>query len=175
VKRVVKQAKPAFSYRIKDNETCETGRFAKSEILRNDRLISRNNETGFAPSLAKSETKRVSLETLVVHSMLQFELWLLDIDVSYGNNVDVIIRLYWFSTFLASLLLAFSIAIRYSTASIYLKLPYSILCLFYFPVPGDVLMMHIVSYNLLWNGPNISIPQHNNFFMNENTPYVKKK
>jgi hypothetical protein len=66
VKRIAKDAKRAVSFRIKNNETCETGCFAKHEISRNNQLVSRNNETSFASSFAK----RVSLETLVLaHSI----------------------------------------------------------------------------------------------------------
>jgi hypothetical protein len=65
LKRIAKHAKRAVSFRIKNNETCETGCFAKHEILRNGQLVSRNDETRFASSFAKQEAKRVSLETLV--------------------------------------------------------------------------------------------------------------
>jgi hypothetical protein len=35
VKRIVKHAKPAVLFRIKNNKTCETGCFTKHEISRN--------------------------------------------------------------------------------------------------------------------------------------------
>jgi hypothetical protein len=61
VKRI---AKHAVSFRIKDNETCETGCFAKHEISRNGQFVSRNNKTRFESSFGKQKAKRVSLETL---------------------------------------------------------------------------------------------------------------
>jgi hypothetical protein len=64
VKRIAKHAKWSVSFRIKNNETCETGCFAKHEISRNGQFVSRNNETRFASSFAKQKAKRVSLETL---------------------------------------------------------------------------------------------------------------
>jgi hypothetical protein len=65
MKRIAKHAKLAVSFRIKNNETCKTGCFAKHEISRNGRLVSRNNETRFASIFAKQKAKRVSLETLI--------------------------------------------------------------------------------------------------------------
>jgi hypothetical protein len=66
VKRIAKHAKWAVSFRIKNNETCETDCFAKHEISRNGQIVSRNNETRFASSFAKQKAKRVSLETLAI-------------------------------------------------------------------------------------------------------------
>jgi hypothetical protein len=64
VKRIAKHSEWAVSFRIKNNETCKTGCFAKHEILRNGQLVSQNNETRFASSFAKQKAKRVLLETL---------------------------------------------------------------------------------------------------------------
>jgi hypothetical protein len=63
VKRIAKHA-VSFRTGIKNNETCETGCFAKHEISRNGQFVSRNNKTRFASSFAKQKAKRVSLETL---------------------------------------------------------------------------------------------------------------
>jgi hypothetical protein len=65
VKRIAKHAKWAVSFCIIKNETCKTGCFAKHEISRNGKFVSRNNETRFASSFVKQKVKRVSLETLV--------------------------------------------------------------------------------------------------------------
>jgi hypothetical protein len=48
-----------------NNETCETGCFAKHKISRNGQFVSRNIETRFASRFAKHKAKRVSLETLL--------------------------------------------------------------------------------------------------------------
>jgi hypothetical protein len=66
VKRIAKHTKWAVSFRITNNETCETGCFAKHEISRNGQFISRNNKTRFASSFAEQKAKQVSLETLVL-------------------------------------------------------------------------------------------------------------
>jgi hypothetical protein len=66
VKKIGKHAKRAVSFGNKNNETCETGCFAKHKILRNGRFVLRNKETRFASSFAKQKAKRVSLETLAM-------------------------------------------------------------------------------------------------------------
>jgi hypothetical protein len=59
-------AKRVVLFCIKNNETCETGCFAKHKISRNGQFVSRNNKTRFASSFAKQKAKRFSLETLGV-------------------------------------------------------------------------------------------------------------
>jgi hypothetical protein len=66
MERIAKHGKWAVSFGIKNNETCETGCFAKHKILRNGQFVSQNNEARFASSFAKQKAKRVSLETLHV-------------------------------------------------------------------------------------------------------------
>jgi hypothetical protein len=83
MKIIAKHAKRAVLFHIKNNETCETGRFAKQEILRNGQLVSRNNKTRFASRFGNYEAKRVSLETLhktfvlvlysIVHYLFDFK------------------------------------------------------------------------------------------------------
>jgi hypothetical protein len=45
----------------KNNETCGTGRFAKSKISENNQFVSQNNKTRFVSNFSKYETKWVSL------------------------------------------------------------------------------------------------------------------
>jgi hypothetical protein len=83
VKRIAKHAKRAVSFRIKNNETWETGCFAKHKISRNCQLVSQNNETRFASIFAKQKAKRVSLETLLETSAL------------LKNSIEISIRIYF--------------------------------------------------------------------------------
>jgi hypothetical protein len=64
-KIVTKHAKPAVSFRLKNNETCETACFASKQNFAKQQVCFAKHETCFVLCFAKYEMKLVSLETLV--------------------------------------------------------------------------------------------------------------
>jgi hypothetical protein len=64
-KFVTKHAKRAVSFRLRNNETCETACFASMRNFAKQQVCFAKHETCFVSCFAKYETKLVSLETLV--------------------------------------------------------------------------------------------------------------